>query len=318
MEGIGAKFDLQKRRVFDNEILNGLQKTMALTLQASDRAFYQAAFNSSIESQMKAAKVKQPTTDMLEIAHLDGLYRTFNDDNALSRSFVTIKKAMNGMTGSKDFGLGDLALKFPRTPANILMRGIEYSPAGFALTTKELVTPLIGRKFDQKHFVEATSRALVGSSLLVGTGAILGQLGIITGRRDKDKDVAAFLKAVGEGDYRINISALKRFYLSGMNPELAQSKAGDTFVTYDCFQPAAINLAIALIILVVTVIASRWISGITRRTLSRVRGFRHDQTVLSFVVQVVRVVVLPFSSPSVKRRPSRTWTTPGATSVAAG
>ncbi len=53
----------------------------------------------------------------------------------------------------------------------------------------------------------------------------------------------------------------------------------------------AVNLTIAVIILFVTVVASRWIAGFTRRTLSRVRGFRHDQTVLNFVVQVVRVVV---------------------------
>ena len=53
----------------------------------------------------------------------------------------------------------------------------------------------------------------------------------------------------------------------------------------------AVNLSIALIILVITVLASRWFSGVTRRMLSRVRGFRHDQTVVSFVVQVVRVVV---------------------------
>ena len=53
----------------------------------------------------------------------------------------------------------------------------------------------------------------------------------------------------------------------------------------------AVNLTIAVIILVATVFAARWISGATRRALSRVRGFRHDQTVLSFAVQVVRVVV---------------------------
>lgn len=53
----------------------------------------------------------------------------------------------------------------------------------------------------------------------------------------------------------------------------------------------AINLTIALIILAATVIGAKWASRITRRTLSRVRGFKHDQTVLSFVVQVVRVVV---------------------------
>ena len=53
----------------------------------------------------------------------------------------------------------------------------------------------------------------------------------------------------------------------------------------------AVNLSIALLILAATIISAKWISRLTRRTLSRVRGFRHDQTVLSFVVQVVRVVV---------------------------
>jgi len=53
----------------------------------------------------------------------------------------------------------------------------------------------------------------------------------------------------------------------------------------------AINLTIAVVILIVTVFASRWACGLTRRGLSRVRGFRHDPTVLSFAVQVVRVLV---------------------------
>lgn len=53
----------------------------------------------------------------------------------------------------------------------------------------------------------------------------------------------------------------------------------------------AINLVVAILILIVTVFASRWASGVTRRALSRVRGFRHDPTVLSFAVQVVRVIV---------------------------
>jgi small conductance mechanosensitive channel len=53
----------------------------------------------------------------------------------------------------------------------------------------------------------------------------------------------------------------------------------------------AVNLTIAVVILVVTVFAARWASGATRRGLSRVRGFRHDPTVLSFAVQVVRVLV---------------------------
>ncbi|MDP3405500.1 MAG: mechanosensitive ion channel family protein [Brevundimonas sp.] len=53
----------------------------------------------------------------------------------------------------------------------------------------------------------------------------------------------------------------------------------------------AVNLSIAVIILVVTVFAARWASSATRKGLGRVRGFRRDPTVLSFAVQVVRVLV---------------------------
>jgi len=54
----------------------------------------------------------------------------------------------------------------------------------------------------------------------------------------------------------------------------------------------AVSLSIAVLILIATVFASRWASSVTRRALSRMRGFRHDPTVLSFAVQVVRVLVM--------------------------
>ncbi|MBX3476487.1 MAG: mechanosensitive ion channel [Brevundimonas sp.] len=54
----------------------------------------------------------------------------------------------------------------------------------------------------------------------------------------------------------------------------------------------AINLLIAVLIFVATLFVSRWASAAARRMLGRVRGFRHDPTVLSFAVQVVRVVVM--------------------------
>ncbi|MFP5296469.1 MAG: mechanosensitive ion channel family protein [Alphaproteobacteria bacterium] len=54
----------------------------------------------------------------------------------------------------------------------------------------------------------------------------------------------------------------------------------------------AVNLIVALIILAGTIFASRWAARVARRVLGRVRGFRQDPTVLSFAVQVVRVLVL--------------------------
>ena len=53
----------------------------------------------------------------------------------------------------------------------------------------------------------------------------------------------------------------------------------------------AINLSVALLILAATVVAAKWAARATRKALGRLRGFRHDPTVLSFAVQVVRVLV---------------------------
>lgn len=53
----------------------------------------------------------------------------------------------------------------------------------------------------------------------------------------------------------------------------------------------ALNLIVAAVILVATVFVARWATAVVRRMLTRVRGFRHDPTVLNFAVQVVRVVV---------------------------
>jgi small conductance mechanosensitive channel len=89
--------------------------------------------------------------------------------------------------------------------------------------------------------------------------------------------------------------------MSSLIPSLGQAlSAGEKAATIDTVMIAkltqmagdlAVNLVIATIILVATVFAARWVSGVTRRTLSRLRGFRHDPTVLSFAVQVVRVLI---------------------------
>ena len=54
----------------------------------------------------------------------------------------------------------------------------------------------------------------------------------------------------------------------------------------------AINLSVAALIFVATIFASKWAARAARRALSRVRGFRHDPTVLNFASQVVRAVVI--------------------------
>lgn len=241
LSGQTTKYSLPRNGVFDEGVLGALEKTMLTTLKAPDRAFYQAAFNQSLENQMRAAGVKDPTPNMIEQAHLDGLYRTFQDDNALSRAFVGLKKILN-ING--EWGIGDAIIKYPKTPANILARGIEYSPFGIVQALYRYGKSRIRKEgFNQRRFVEDLSRGTTGLTLLVGMGAFLAGLGIITGKSDKDKDVRDLKKQVGLGEHRINISALKRFIMSGLNEEAAKRRKEDTLISYDWFQPAAINMA---------------------------------------------------------------------------
>lgn len=245
-KNIGDKLTLPQNSVFDGGVLEALEKTLSVVLRAPDKAFYTSAFNDSLRNQMKIAGVEEPTFEMIESAHLDGLYKTFNDDSALSSVFVYIKKALNELVPSMGgrWGLGDMILKYPKTPANIISRGLEYSVGGFCGAVYELAKAATGKGFDQAKFVKDSSRTIVGGSLLVGIGALLGSLGIMTGRKEEDKETADILRYVGLGSYRINISALKRFAASGMNPSVAALRPGDITVTYDWFLPNSINLAI--------------------------------------------------------------------------
>jgi hypothetical protein len=200
-----SKFTLPKNGVFDKGVLGALEKTLRISLGATDRAFYQAAFNQSIREQTKIAGVSEPTEEMIERAHALGLYRTFQDDNVISNLFTDLKRVLNL---NRSFGFGDMIIKYPKTPANILARGIEYSPFGALKAIWKLAEPLFGKEFNQEAFVRASSRAITGSALLVGVGAILAGLGIITGKRSKDKDVAALREESGIRSYQVNTSAL--------------------------------------------------------------------------------------------------------------
>jgi len=218
-----------------------IDRTMQKELSVPDRAFFKAREYQTLRNLMRGAGVDKPTKEMMETAQHDALVATFQDDSAASKVFVKIKQGLNA---NKEFGVGSFVLNYPKTPGNLLSRGIDYSPAGFVKATVDIAKPLFGQgAFNQKAFVDNFSRALTGTVGLVGTGALMHKIGIITGAPDKDKDVNALDRQAGLGAYRINTSALKRFIESGFDVESAKLQDGDKLVSYDWFQPAAIGIS---------------------------------------------------------------------------
>ena len=251
-----------KSGVFKDGVADKLERALGVVLKGPDRAFYQATYDSSLANQLRAFaktnKIKATDMDdllskiplkkldsMKEAAHYDGLYRTFQDPSKLADALQMVKSGLNKI-GTPDgrFGMGDVIIKFPRTPANLINRGLAYSPAGFLKTVVEAGKPLFGKGFNQKAFVESFGRAMTGSTGLVGTGFALHELGILEGASPESKEQGKVERTTGLGQYKINASALKRFILSGFNPEAAQKQKGDALYSYDWFQPLAIGVSI--------------------------------------------------------------------------
>lgn len=245
--GPDTQFDLAQVPVFKSKFMQGVEKTLGITLRVPDRAAYTAAFDDTLNGLMKANKIDTPTQQMLDLANANGLYRTFQDNSKAAQLFTGLKGALNHVGVEKNgtrFGLGDFILKYPKTPGNIISRGLDYSPVGIIKGLYQIAKPAITKQpFDQHTFVNSISRGTLGTGGLIGAGAVLGALGIITEKPSQDTDTRNLQKASGQGGYQINVSALTRFFQSGFNKESTAVTPGDTLVSYDWAQPLSIPLS---------------------------------------------------------------------------
>lgn len=212
-----------------NNKLNGIDRILSSVMEAGDRPFYEAAYQNSLQGQMKANGVTEPTQDMIDIASNVALSQTWQDSNNYTQAVLGIRSAFNKIN-IHGFGLGDLIIPFAKTPANLTKAMVEYSPAGLIPTiinyndmrkaiSRGDMTPM-----QQKKFVTSVGKAAAGTLLYVLANSLV-QSGAITGSSDKDKDVANFEKNVlGIQPYSIRI--------------------GDKTYTYNWAQPLAAPLAI--------------------------------------------------------------------------
>lgn len=240
--GIGTKFDLPTR-TFRKGLMDKIEKAMNIELRATDRAFYQAAFDDSINSMMKATKSSKITQEMMAQAGEEALYRTFQNNSKLASAMVKLKKGLNF---GKEFGIGDLINKYPKTPANIVNVGMDYSPIGALKTIRQIYDATkgitsIGNIATRRNLVKQISRTLVGTGI-IATGYVLAKNGILSGKSEKDKDIRALQRESGEGPFRINISAIRRL----MKREDGNPKNGDLLVSYDWLQPNAIPFSMGV------------------------------------------------------------------------
>lgn len=233
--GEGGKFDIQSS-VFRGKVGRQAEKLLGFELQVADKAFYMGQFEETLDSIMRAQGVDKPTAEMLQIANEEALYATFQNNGALAN---TLKNVKRGLNFGKDFGVGDLVLKYPKTPGNIVSVGLDYSPFGFMKSLYQFTKGVDGLSAaQQREAILNLSRSLTGTGLIVG-GYYLAKNNIITANPSKDADVRNLERNESVGAYRFNLSALRRL----LNGEDTTAQEGDIVSNYDWAQPTAIQLS---------------------------------------------------------------------------
>lgn len=197
------------------------------------------ALQSRIESYIALAD-----EEMTAAAREYGEYMTFQDKNFLSNIAVDAKKLMNKI-GTKDgaFGLGNFVLNYPKTPANLMMRAIDYSPAGYIRFMGQMYSAVANKGATRNEIINTFSRATVGSGM-AAIGMYMASLGMMNVLPSKDKSVNELEKMAGVISNSVNISALKRYVLSFGDKEKAKPQKGDTWASVDWLQPMAMTSSV--------------------------------------------------------------------------
>lgn len=212
-----------------NRKLNGIDRILSTVLELGDRPFYEAAYQNSLQGQMKANGVAKPTQEMIDIASNVALSQTWQDNNNYTQAVLGIRSAFNKINVN-GFGLGDLIIPFAKTPANLTKAMVDYSPAGLIPTIinyndmRKAISRGDMTAMQQKKFVTSVGKAVAGTLLYVLAGALV-KGGKITGSADEDKDVANFEK---------NVLGIQPYSI----------KFGDKTFTYNWAQPLATPFAI--------------------------------------------------------------------------
>lgn len=185
----------------------------------------------------------------------EAAYRTFQDENAVTRATLGMRRAANEIKigGEKGVGLGTLLAPFAKTPTNLAVRAVEYSPAGLIKGGVELADIFINAKkgtktaAQQAQAIQDLGRGLTGSGLIAIAvwGAVAGVIKTLGyGAGEDDKDLEAYAKMAGQYGTQLNASALKRGLLGGST----EWQDGDTLLSISFLEPINAHLTTGALI----------------------------------------------------------------------
>lgn len=109
------------------------------------------------------------------------------------------------------------AVPFKRTPANLLVRGVEYSPLGLSKGIYDAATKVRNGDMAAAEAIDEIASGLTGT-VLCGLGALLRHLDFLSGGGSDDEDKDKFLKMLGQQEYALSIGG-KTYSIDWLSPD---------------------------------------------------------------------------------------------------
>lgn len=186
-----------------------------------------------------------------QFAEDEALYRTFQDETFVGRKLGQIKNLLND---GKDFGLGDIVVKYTQVPGALITRAYEFSPLGYAKALRNMYSMFSARQklnsrtdLSDKQRAELQTKqdnaqrkaALFTGRASTGTGLIaffasMAAAGLLSrGDDEDDADAKALRAAMGVSGTQLNMSALGRWITGGST----KWQEGDALASLDFLEP---------------------------------------------------------------------------------
>ena len=200
-----------KRRIFKSALLEKYRVLTNEAMDIGDAVFSKMAYADALSGYMKAngttwSKASEELRDKARVyAIQQAAEATYRDNNAFSDA-ISKMRIQNADTWAKRAinTIGEGLMPFRKTPANILVRTVEYSPVGLALSAINAGRAKAGADVTATQVIDQLAKGLTGSALMV-LGYALANLGVLRGGDDDEEKKAEFDDLLGHQAYAIEL-----------------------------------------------------------------------------------------------------------------
>ena len=215
------------RRIFKFKPLEAARKGNSALLEKEDMWFAQPHYayalaqyckaNNITAEQIKRGKAIAPARDY---AIKEAQKATYRDTNAFSQLVSELGRSRLNDSKLKKVGriVIEGILPFRKTPANILVRGVEYSPIGLLKGLTYDLSKVSKGKMSASEAIDNISAGLTGTGLLA-LGVFLAAQGLIRGHGGEDKDENEFEELMGHQAYALELPDGTSITLDWLAPE---------------------------------------------------------------------------------------------------